>query len=1053
MSDLAPIPDEAKFVLASYNSCKQTLLHRKEEVNHAASIIVHATGNSSRILTPTSYEKRRSHYASSTSGAVPSPSEQHQMKHEPYVFSGARRSPRITLRGMGGIGKTTLAALAIHNNFIRSSFSRICWINLGKSFNMKQFVPKLNLSLYLACLQRICMQIGVNTNEFQEDYKLLYRNRGNSSPMSKAAMEVRTMERAKDRMSLVVQGLTLLIVLDDVWDNGDCDWFDFNRDRVGFEAKVVLFVTTRTDDDFRFDRSIDISMNLLSKHDAICLFFMEASISTTPQPSSSCYSLALDIVKRCGFLPIAIKTAGRLVRYGLPGGAAIDLRDISKHVLMIPTFEREEYLESYTSVDPNVSRYHSIQLFHILDRTFAMVVSEALHYATSVYFSAFAIVFCQDEILRPWVTNELAQILWEELKGSKYLQKVNMYTSVSAHELLDGLRKIGVIDVNMSTNSGEMEDRKYRVSHDLMWEYGRQFASCMNNAEETTKEQTDAPATELFFSYFSALRFLNPKTTEKKKMHDTPIVEWNALIVNRFKVIVDRPPCDENISIVRTAFYALPTHMTNATQFDEVISLLVKEDFIRKRLSSLGLRDGTQRHIQDIKRINEYTQQENVELNTLNFSATYCLSFIADILWEMHIKRHPLDPIDMSVSHALIQVGMDLQNYASWTDATDSYYKAIEICRVAGCEEKHINVMHILRLIECSSLRRVILLSSKSPNCIIFKNTHLLKESPEKAVPLEMTGKFEGYALSPTSNEFTKPSMIKFLGVRCQHSILPPFRMYKIIEKVKKFPFLKYFFFNNEYVWLGCGLMLTKNALTVTYDGTLITRVTDGATLNVVLGIKKEGGAINIKPCSRNPEVRKKNAKSMNASRSFVINNNGSISPAGVPDVAFGVAPYPELILVKLNSPNRALFKKLNLSESRSDLKKSSEDTYELSLTSHQGYFIAPMTTEWPSCGPFCGSLLGLGPREEMVRLQHLQDGHIVLIGSGAFLEVYRGTFKEGEPCFALKTSSRISSIKQFGSKFTLNNDGSISPTGALHIALGFNTPYLRKRSSQEEKV
>jgi len=75
-------------------------------------------------------------------------------------------------------------------------------------------------------------------------------------------------------------------------------------------------------------------MDVLSEKEAIQLFFIEAGLDPSIQASPSDIAVALAIVRKCGFLPIAVKVAGRLVRYGLPDGESLGLKDVSKHVVM-----------------------------------------------------------------------------------------------------------------------------------------------------------------------------------------------------------------------------------------------------------------------------------------------------------------------------------------------------------------------------------------------------------------------------------------------------------------------------------------------------------------------------------------------------------------------------------------------------------------------------------------------------------------------------------------------------------------------------------------------
>ena len=58
----------------------------------------------------------------------------------------------------------------------------------------------------------------------------------------------------------------------------------------------------------------------------------------------------------------------------------------------------------------------------ILDRTFLFVTDEKAAFVFRLFFSAFAVVFCRKDILRPWVIFEAAALLWRGLIQTEYMQ-------------------------------------------------------------------------------------------------------------------------------------------------------------------------------------------------------------------------------------------------------------------------------------------------------------------------------------------------------------------------------------------------------------------------------------------------------------------------------------------------------------------------------------------------------------------------------------------------------------------------------------------------------
>merc|ERR1740139_1740563 len=116
-----------------------------------------------------------------------------------------------------------------------------------------------------------------------------------------------------------------------------------------------------------------------------------------------------------------------------------------------------------------------------------------------------------------------------------------------------------------------------------------------------------------------------------------------------------------------------------------------------------------------------------------------------------------------------------------------------------------------------------------------------------------------------------------------------------------KYALSRYF---GSFLQLGFGPK--ESAVLATYDGNFITRVDDGAVLNVAQGIFREGATLNLNPGPKTPKEHDKHEKMQ--SRYFVINSEGSISPSACPLFALGISQYSHLHLVKRNAPHRVIF-------------------------------------------------------------------------------------------------------------------------------------------------
>jgi len=384
-----------------------------------------------------------------------------------------------------------------------------------------------------------------------------------------------------------------------------------------------------------------------------------------------------------------------------------------------------------------------------------------------------------------------------------------MVKHLTAHKLLEGLRRIGVIDVDMRESSGKIEDRLYRVNHDLMWQYARQCASFLNQQKKLCK-------TKKIHSCLPSLQFLGFNNCTQLEDQKDPIkVEWNALLVDQYQAIVDKQENGKNNRITKVVFSMLPSHLMNAFQLNRVSSFLVNEKFIIKRLSTLGVEKATERHIADVENLHRIIPEKNgdpdveVTNSTKVFSATYCFNFIAELLWKAYKHEVTIDQLGDGAYQALIQVGIALQKHSSWVDAIDCFLKALEICRNAGFEDDHVIIVQILKLIECSSLKTIVLVPIDSPDRLIFKNAHILSGQNGAKALLELSS-HPGYSISPNSDKFSGG------------------------------------FAKKPYLELGFGP--NENAVLASYDGTFITRVDDNAVFNVSHGFIKEGASLVLKP-------------------------------------------------------------------------------------------------------------------------------------------------------------------------------------------------------------
>jgi WD40 repeat protein len=178
------------------------------------------------------------------------------------------RTLRAGVHGMGGIGKSVLAAGLARDEDVRRTFpDGVLWITLGRE-------PKLTL-----LQSELCGYLGERGAAFEHEH------------------------RGRARLTELSRGRACLVILDDVWDARHAAAFG----ELGPEGRVLL--TTR-------DAGLVISLgaeacslDVLGVHEALALL-----AGWSGQPIEALPHEAREIAKECGYLPLALGMIGAMVR-------------------------------------------------------------------------------------------------------------------------------------------------------------------------------------------------------------------------------------------------------------------------------------------------------------------------------------------------------------------------------------------------------------------------------------------------------------------------------------------------------------------------------------------------------------------------------------------------------------------------------------------------------------------------------------------------------------------------------------------------------------------
>ncbi|VVA40011.1 PREDICTED: disease resistance [Prunus dulcis] len=184
----------------------------------------------------------------------------------------------IPIVGIGGLGKTTLAKLVYDDERVVGHFEKRMWVSVSVDFEITRLI-KMILS-------------SASDTEMSDKLSL---------------------DQLQGRLRRALKDKKFLLVLDDVWNEDRIKWSEL-RDLLieGTKSGSKILVTTRNTSVAEMMGTIPTNINLqsLSFEDCLSLFVECAFKEGRDKNYPNLFEMGKDIVRKCGGVPLAVKTLG-----------------------------------------------------------------------------------------------------------------------------------------------------------------------------------------------------------------------------------------------------------------------------------------------------------------------------------------------------------------------------------------------------------------------------------------------------------------------------------------------------------------------------------------------------------------------------------------------------------------------------------------------------------------------------------------------------------------------------------------------------------------------
>ncbi|GKV34327.1 hypothetical protein SLEP1_g42703 [Rubroshorea leprosula] len=223
----------------------------------------------------------------------------------------------VSIVGMGGIGKTTVAKLVCDNEQIRSHFFKLIWVCVSENFNLKQILVEM--------LQACGENVSVDVNQDIVVQKLQEKLREEKLREEKLREEKLREEKLREK--------NYLLILDDVWNEDWQKWESLRSCLLGIGKKVGsrVLITTRSE-------NVASTVVTLSKHmhhlekltDEDCWYIIKQRAFVNSSFSSELEGIGRDIACKCRGIALVANVIGGILCNNMKKEYWLSIKDNSE---------------------------------------------------------------------------------------------------------------------------------------------------------------------------------------------------------------------------------------------------------------------------------------------------------------------------------------------------------------------------------------------------------------------------------------------------------------------------------------------------------------------------------------------------------------------------------------------------------------------------------------------------------------------------------------------------------------------------------------------------